>query len=63
MFDYAIISETVDGEREREVGRFADDDAAIAYCLPIARGRLVEVWRSGKLVATVDERPCAAMVA
>lgn len=62
MMDYEIINETVDGEKIRESLRFADDDAAISYALPLARGRLVEVWRSGKLVATVDERPCAATV-
>jgi hypothetical protein len=63
MHDYAIIGETVDGERSREILPFGDDDAAIAYALPLARGRLLEVWRSGKLIATVDERPCAVMVA
>lgn len=62
MLDYAIISETVDGVKTREILRFEDDDAAIAYVLPLARGRLLEVRRSGKLIATVDERPCAATV-
>ena len=37
-------------------GVFADDDAAIAYALRVAQGGAVEVWRGGKLVATVDER-------
>lgn len=37
-------------------GVFADDDAAIAYALGAAQGGAVEVWRGGKLVATVDER-------
>lgn len=63
MLDYALISENVDGDRTREVLRFPDDDAAISYALPLARGRLLEVWRAGRLVAMIDERPCAALVA
>jgi hypothetical protein len=62
MLDYVIINETVDGEKTREILKFADDDAAISYALPLARGRLVEVRRSGRLVATVDERPCTATI-
>lgn len=61
MPNYAIISQYPDGRREREICAFEDDDAAISYIVPIARGRLVEVWRSGRLVASVDERPCAAI--
>ena len=63
MLDYAIVIEAADGKKTREIIEFADDDAAISYALPLARGRLVEVWRSGKLVGTADERPCNVMVA
>ena len=63
MIEYALISEGPDGTKAREILKFADDDAAISYALPLARGRLLEVWRSGRLVATVDERPCGAKVA
>lgn len=36
---------------------FVSDHAAIWYALPLARGKLVEVWRGERLIATVDERP------
>lgn len=62
MLDYAIVSETVDGVKTRETLQFEGDDAAITYALPLARGRLLEIWRSGKLVAAVDERPCTPTV-
>jgi hypothetical protein len=36
---------------------FDDDDAAIAHAVRAAQGGLIEVWRSCRLLASVDERP------
>jgi hypothetical protein len=36
---------------------FVDDDAAIAHAVRAAQGGLIEVWRSCRLLASVDERP------
>ena len=57
-YTISILSST--GDAVTESWAFEDDDAAIAYALPLARGKLIEVRRDSKLVATVDERPCAA---
>jgi hypothetical protein len=58
MAVYKISSVTMRGEAAGHTMSFEDDDAAIAYALPLARGNLIEVWRGGRLIATVDERPC-----
>lgn len=57
MRHYCIIFVSAQGEQKHEVLRSVDDDAAIACSLPLARGGLIEIWRQGKLVATIDERP------
>lgn len=60
MKDYVVVRQPLDGSRTCETCRFQDDDAAVAYILPLARGLLLEVWQDDRLVATVDERPCLA---
>ncbi len=45
MTCYEIRAETSAGERVEQTLTFCDDDAAITYVLPLARGRLVEVSR------------------
>ena len=63
MTVYTIRTETLDGRRALEALPFIDDDAAIAYCLPTARGKALELWRGARIVATVDERPCLSRAA
>lgn len=58
MTRYQILYDRSGGKRVEEVLAFVDDDAAISYALPLARGSLVEIRRGGRLIATVDERPC-----
>lgn len=60
MQDYVVVRQPVAGAPETQQCRFQDDDAAVAYILPLARGFLLELWRGPRLVATVDERPCLA---
>jgi hypothetical protein len=58
MTDYSIVREDVAGRRLADLHPFQDDDAAISYVLPIAKGGRVEIWRGEKLIAAVDERRC-----
>lgn len=63
MQDYRIRTQAVGGTRTEEHLTFGDDDAAISYALPLARGKLIEIWNEEKLIATVDERPCLTAAA
>jgi hypothetical protein len=48
MNTYCVRSETANGERHDDWLWFANDDDAITYFLPLARGRLIEISRNGK---------------
>jgi hypothetical protein len=63
MVVYEFVVETSSGQRTRQHLKYANDDVAISSALNMAQGRLVEVRRQDRLIATVDERPHSSRVA
>lgn len=60
MSRYTLELRTTGGQQSRQELTFQDDEAAIWHALASARGKLLELWRGDRLIATVDERPCGA---